>query len=239
MRLWRPLAASGLGAALLAALPWAAAGATQAPKALVNASMMAARHQGSVHITGISTLDGLKETLVADASATSGQQEVVIHQGKTLGHVSGRLAGGKVYLKGDEVGLTGYLGMSASAAPKYANKWIVFPPSSKSFSQISGEFTLKGAVADIALAAPFSMGGHSRVNDTPAVVVKGTTSTGQTGSPAQLFVAVGPNPLPLRFVVHDPSGSGKNYGQLDFSNWGEKVSVPVPTKAIPSSSVTN
>jgi hypothetical protein len=239
MRLWRPLAAAGLGAALFSVAPWVAAGATQAPKALVNASMAAARHQGSVHITGISTLDGVKETLVADASVNSGQQEVVIHQGKKLGHVTGRLAGGKVYLKGDELGLTGYLGMPASAAPKYANKWIVFPPSSKSFSQISGEFTLKGAVADIALTAPFSMGGHSTVDKTPAMVVKGTTSTGQTGSPAQLYVATGADPLPVRFVVHDPSGGGKNYGQLDFSNWGEQVSVPVPAKAIPSSSVTN
>jgi hypothetical protein len=129
--------------------------------------------------------------------------------------------------------------MSATSAPKYANKWIVFPPSSQSFSQISGEFTLHGAVTDIALGAPLSLGGHSTVDRTPALVVKGTTSTGQTGSPAQLYVAAGPRPLPVRFVVHDPTAKSNDYGQLDFSRWGEKFSVPVPAKAIPSSSVTN
>ncbi len=239
MRFWRPLAAAGLGAALMAVVPWAAAGAAQTPKGLISASMTAANQQGSVHITGVSTLDGMKETLVADAGAKSGQQEVIIHQGKTLGHVIGRLAGGSVYLKGDTAGLTSYLGMSASSAPKYANKWIVFPPSSKSFSQISGEFTLHGAVTDISLGDPLSLGGSSTVDQTPALVVKGTTSSGQTGSPAQLYVARGPTHLPVRFVVRDPSAKSKDYGQLDFSRWGEKISVPVPAKAIPSSSVTS
>jgi hypothetical protein len=230
------MAAAGLGTALAVVLV-PSAGAAQAPKAVVSASMTAASHQSSVHITGISTLDGQVETLVADAAAKSGQQEVVIHEGKTVGHVTGRLAGGSVYLRGDEAGLTGYLGMPATTAPKYANKWIVFGPSSTSFSQISSQFTLSGAVADISLGAPLSMAGRSTVNHTPALVVKGTTGSGQKGSPAQLYVATGSNPLPVRFVVHDPSGKGKNYGQLDFSRWGEKFSVRAPANAIPASTV--
>ena len=221
------MAAAGLGTALAVVLV-PSAGAAQAPKAVVSASMTAASHQSSVHITGISTLDGQVETLVADAAAKSGQQEVVIHEGKTVGHVTGRLAGGSVYLRGDEAGLTGYLGMPATTAPKYANKWIVFGPSSTSFSQISERVHAeRGGRRHLPRRPPVDGRSLDR-RPTPALVVKGTTGSGQKGSPAQLYVATGSNPLPVRFVVHDPSGKGKNYGQLDFSRWGEKFSVARP-----------
>ena len=240
----RPLAAL-VGAAtavvtLVTALPALAGASTQAPQSLVNASLAAAGKQSSVHYTVFSSAGTRSITLTADVSSNKGQQAIVLRKGKQVGHVNGRLVGGNVYFEGDVYGLTSYLGMPTSLAPKYSGKWIEFTSKESGFSSVSKAFQLSTALSQISIKAPMSISGHSTVNGTSTVNVKGVTtslsSKGKSGA-ATLSVSASKSQLPVRFVGLGKQSLGKAYGRVDFSKWGESFTVATPTGAVQASSI--
>lgn len=232
--------AAGLGSSL-AVLPTPPAGASsRSATALLKASLAAGAKQSAVHYVVVSSAGNHSVNLVADASSTKGNQTIVLREGSHVGHVNGRLVGGNVYFEGDQYGLTQYLGMPSSLAPKYAGKWIVWTSSDSTYSWVEQDFQLSTALGQISMKAPLSIGGRTSVNGTSALNLNGTTSSlsekGKSG-PATLAVAASKTPLPLRFTGKGKEQLGKAYGTVTFSKWGETISVTAPTNAIPVSSI--
>lgn len=233
--------AGGLGASL-SALPVVSAGATSpSASALVKASLDAGSKQSSVHYVVHSAAGKQSVSLVADASQTKGNQSIVLRDGSKTGHVSGRLVNGSVYFEGDATGLTSYLGMPASLAPKYVDKWIVWTSSDPSYSSVAKNFQVATAIGQISLKAPMSIGRRATVNGTPSVNIVGTTSSlsakGKKG-PATLAVSTSKTHLPVRFAGRGNQKAGKASGTVTFSKWNQDFSVTAPTGAIPVATIT-
>jgi hypothetical protein len=240
---YRALAVTGAigGVAFAFAVPMAAtASAATAPPALVAASLTAAGKESAVHFDAYSQRGKESIAIVADAATSTGRQSVTIRKGKSTGHVQSRLVGGDAYFEGDSYGLTAYLGMPSTLAPKYAGKWIVFTPSDQSFSQIEQNFTVGTAVGEIQISKPMAIASHAAVDGTSAITVKGTTkalSTNGKSGPASLSVKKSRSPLPVRFIGHSGPGGTKTYGRIDYSHWGSAFTVAKPTGAIPASAI--
>jgi hypothetical protein len=238
------LGAPALAGAATATTTTASGTATSRPstaKQLVAAVEAAAKAQTSVHFLAKSSLEGRTVTITASTSATNGTQVIVLHNGKSVGHMSGRLVNKIVYFKGDTYGLEEYLGMPATLAPKYSEKWIFFSPATKDYSAIEKSMTLDAAVSQISLSGPYATG-TSTVAGQAAETVTGTTaslsSKGNKGK-ATLYVAASGTPLPIRYVGKGKQKKQKETGTVTFSNWGKKVNPVTPQGAVAASSIAS
>jgi len=246
-RFFRP--GFGIAAALvmlpLASGVAAATGTTttpsSAPKSLLAASLRAARKESSVHFVATSAVGTRSITITGDASASAGSQVIVLHEGKSTGHVTGRYVDKAVYFRGDTIGLEDYLGMPSTLAPKYSGKWIAFGSSTPNYSSIAKSMTLSAAVAQISVKAPITRGAHATVDGQAAVSVLGSTTTlsskGKKGT-ATLYVAAKGSPLPISYLGTGKQKEQSETGKVSFSKWGEKVSPSVPPNAVPASSIS-
>lgn len=216
------------------------AGAAHA-KALLAASLATARKEPSVHFVATSSEPTRSIKIVANAATTAGTQTITIVVTKKAGHVTAMYTGGKIYFKGDTVGLEVYLGMPSSIAPHYAGQWISFTSSDKGFSSIAKSLTMTDAVGQISVDPPLTLGGRATVNGTAAQAVQGTTTTlsskGHHGS-ATLWIATHGAPLPVRYQGTGTQATKKEVGQVDFSRWGLAVQPVAPAHAVPASSIT-
>jgi len=112
------LVAVALGAGALTTLSALPAGAaTSSAQSQVTAALAAANSQKTVHYVATSTYSTRSIVITGDVSATEGQQQVVLHYGKNVGHMTNLLVGSAVYFKGDAYGLTAYLGLPLLARP--------------------------------------------------------------------------------------------------------------------------
>jgi uncharacterized OsmC-like protein len=212
-----------------------------APKTLLAASLAAAGTQTSVHYVATSSVGTRSLEITADASTTAGTQSIVLREGKTTGHVTGRFVDKIVYFRGDTVGLEDYLGMPATLAPKYNGQWISFSSTTKDYSSIAKSLTLSAAIAQISVSAPLTGGGHTIVDGKAAVGLRGTTtalsSKGKKGS-ATLYVSAKGSPLPVAYRGTGKQKKQKETGTVTFSRWGETVSPAVPAKSVAASTIS-
>ena len=128
--------------------------------------------------------------------------------------------------------------MPSSLAPKYVNTWISFTSASTGFSSIADSVLLPAAVSQISFSTPVTLV-SDRVAGHPVSALHGMTSTlsakGGQG-PATLLVA-DTTSLPVSFAGQGSGASKAARGQVDYSKWGETVTVVAPAHAIPSSSI--
>jgi hypothetical protein len=206
-------------------------------KALLAASLAAARSQRTVHFSATSTVGSESITIVADVASTKGQEAITVTSGGHTGHVSARLVKKVAYFRGDAAGLEGYLGLPSTLAPKYANRWISFEPSDQYYKTVSQAMTISSAVGQISVKTPVSTGPTSTVNGSAAIGITGTTTSLGSKGPAALYVPAQGSLLPLRYTGQGKEQKQKATGEVDFSNWGESFSVVAPAKAVRSSSV--
>lgn len=248
-------ALSTVGAGVAAgAQPAAAAGSTStsssvktagsggiSPKALLAASLDAARAQSSVHYVATSVVGNESIRVTADTANTAASQEVVLHVGKGTGNVTARLVDSTAYFRGDALGLEDYLGMPSTLAPKYAGQWISFSSSTKSYSSIAKSMSLTSAIDQISVDAPLSGGDKTTRGGRSAVDIEGTTtslsSKGNKGT-ATLYVSAKGSPLPLAYHGTGKQKKKSETGTVTYSKWGETVSPQVPAKSVPSSSIS-
>ena len=235
------LVAVALGAGALTTLSALPAGAaTSSAQSQVTAALAAANSQKTVHYVATSTYSTRSIVITGDVSATEGQQQVVLHYGKNVGHMTNLLVGSAVYFKGDAYGLTAYLGLPSSLAPTYAGKWISVTSSSQGYSSIAQSLTLSSAVDQISIKGPYkqasvSTGGQKA---TALVGLTSSLSTGKKVGPATLFLTQATTPLPIRFVGIGHQSKGTAHGQVSHSNWNEPLNFTAPTGAIPASSIS-
>jgi hypothetical protein len=130
-----------------------------------------------------------------------------------------RKIGQTVYLKGSREFWKGTGG--ESAAQLLTGKWLKTPLTDKRFSGLS-ELTDLEEAADGILDpdGALSKSGEKTINGVPCV---GLVSSGKDGG--TLWVATTGEPYPVR--IEPGAGSGEQ-GALDFTGYGEKVTVEAP-----------
>jgi hypothetical protein len=208
---------------------------------LVTSVVAAAKAQGSVHYFEWAAAGKQSVAVVGDVSATAGRQTITVRDGTSVGHLEGRWADGKVYFRGDAYGLNSYLAMPSTLARKYVQHWIVFTKADPGFAATAKQFTVAGPIAEIRLTGRLTLvPGTSTVNGVPVTLVRGRTTglstRGRSGT-ATLFIATTGSHLPVRFTGTGKETAGSSVGRVDFSAWGETVSVDAPPSAIPASQV--
>lgn len=170
---------------------------------------------GSVRIKGEGGTGAQRFTIdmrYADANSTG-----------TLGvngqSVELRKLGQTVYVKGSREFWIGNGG--ASAADVLSGKWLKTPLTDKRFSGLS-QLTDLGEAADSLLDpdGTITKGEQKTVNGVPCV---GLDSSGKDGG--TLWVATTGEPYPVR--IEPGAGSGQE-GALDFSGYGDPVTVEAP-----------
>lgn len=215
-------------------------GTSSSPKSVVADALTAARTEGSVHFVETASAGKQSLSVTGDVSPTKGRQTITVRYGSSVGHMSGLWAADHVYFEGDSYGLQSFLGMSATLARKYKNRWIAFSKSDPGFVQTAKQFTVQGPLSEISLTGQLSMTGLAVIDGVSAQGVRGKTmalsSNGGTGT-GTLYVANTGTGLPVRFTGTGHQSAGTANARVDFSSWGESVDVQAPTDAIAQSKV--
>ena len=208
-------------------------GTSSSPKSIVADALTAARTEGSVHFVETASAGKQSLSVVGDVSPTKGRQTITVRYGSSVGHMSGLWAADHVYFRGDSYGLQSFLGMSATLARKYKNRWYAFSNSDPGFDQTAKQFTVQGPLSEISLTGQLSMTGLAVINGVSAQVVRGKTmalsSNGGTGT-GTLYVADTGTRLPVRFTGTGHQSAGRpTPGWTSAAGANRWTSKPRPT----------
>lgn len=213
----RPLAVLGLAAVLLTACGGPdgnGESAKKGPQVAADAAD-ALDKAGSVHLTGVGTMDGKPMTVDLhlqgqDATGTIGEGSDEL---KILA------TGGKLYMQASS-GFWSQSGVPATAVGLLADKWVLVPQD-QAGSLVP--FTMKGLSDELRhpTDAKIKDDVHTSTLDGKKVVVV-TQTNGST-----LDVAATGTPYPLR-----SDDKGKEAATVTVSDFGKKVTITAPTDAL-------
>lgn len=233
---------SGSSATTTTTAPPATIGSSTTAKAIMDASLAAARAQKSAHYVATNKVGTRSIQVTTDTSPTTATQQIVIRVGKQRGQMTSRYVGGVVYFRGDDLALEDYLGMPTTLASKYVGQWISFGSSTQDYKAIAKSMQLSTAVTQISLKSPLKGVGASTQGGQSVVGVRGTTtelsSKGKQGT-ATLYVAATGTPLPVAFTGNGKQDKKKETGSVTFSRWGEKVTTTAPAHSVRASSISS
>ena len=203
------------------------------PQALRAAIVAAAGTQKSVHYVSASTNATQAITIVCDAGAGKGIQQISFKQGKKSGHVTVIVLGTRAYLRGDAFTLTNFIGIKAAGATRYANRWIVVPASHPAFQPIAAAVTLASAIQEFGantgtLSTTTGLVAGKKVRGVRATVKVSTGKAIDT-----LWARDGTLRLPVEETVTRQGLSVTN----TYSKWNERVVVHTPKQAVPIATV--
>lgn len=230
------LAGGGSLASCGGSAPAALAGKSAAQ--ILSTALAAARAQRGVHYQLQATTSSEHETIVGDAGATEGIQEVT--QGSD--QVEVELVGGAAYLQGTAGGLEHTFGLAASVASAYAGRWIAVSPADSLYAPISAAVTVHGIFSQLSptgalhASSPGKVQGHQVV----AVVggLPGTVAQGVSGQ-AILYVSTAAPNLPVAFEGTASNSTEKVSDVGVFDRWDERLALPAPSGAVPYSSLSS
>jgi hypothetical protein len=206
--------------------------AAEPPSRLLKAAIASGTKSGSVRVTVHFFSGKTTGELIQDSARQSAKQTVAIGKER----ISIVLTGGTAYFAGNSVGLVKYFGLSASTAATLAGQWISISPSDSGFQSVTAGMTLSSALREASPTGSISGGKKKKVDRQATVSVSGT---GSTSAPrTTLFVAARGRPLPVEAVAESSSGKSAAGEIITFTRWGEKVTVPTPTDAIPVSTLS-
>ncbi len=221
-----------------AAAPTASIGALSGKTAaqILTAATTSAKKTGSAHYV-LSAVEGTSSQIISgDASETEGQQTVA--QGTQ--HIQVIYVGGIAYVRGDSGGLTSAMGLAATVATSYANKWIAVHSTDSLFKSIVSAVTLAGTLAQLNPTGKLTLTDPTTVAGRTAIGVKGglpgTPQSGVTGA-TTLYVAASQPTVPLKFSGTAKEGTQTVKDSGTFTNWGKALHLTVPAGAVAFSSL--
>jgi hypothetical protein len=237
-------AGTGLGALSLAAGPALVAGAaapTQSAQAEYKAAVAAVAKQG-VHFTSNAVQNGIRLQIAGDTGETSGSQDITIHRGSAVEHMTATVVGSTGYVNGNNAALHDIIGLTSAQSSKYAGKWLSFPTSSSLGTLVSGLLN-KDVASELAISGPYSYGKATTLQGQHAITIKGTVNADGGGTvPVVLYVTASGKPMPIQEVTNPGKTGSSISGAVTFSHWGEGTSETAPAhtvsllKLVPASS---
>jgi len=223
------LAAVAAGAAVSSGSATAATNA----KAEYQAAMKAAVAQ-NVHYVSKATEEGISLEVVGNTGKTSGTQVLEVQNGSLTEELSVVLVGKAAYLHGNEAALEKVVGLTAAQSSTYKDKWLYFPTSNHSFSELVSGLLDSQVASELEMTGPYTFGGTKMIGGHLAQAIKGTAAT-SSGSkvPIVLYVESDGTPRPVEEVTNPDAKSSAIQGIVTFSNWGELTHPVAPAKSTP------
>ena len=176
------------------------------------------------------------QTISGDASQSEGRQSVV--QGSE--HIQVVYVGGIAYVQGDSGGLTSAMGMTATVAKSYANKWIAVHSTDSLFKSIVSAVSLAGTLEQLNPSGKLTLTDVKTVGGQQVIGVKGglpgTPQSGVTGT-STLFVSTSKPTIPVKFSGTATEGSQHVVDTGTFTDWGKALHLTAPSGAVAYSSL--
>jgi hypothetical protein len=187
--------------------------ASEAPAAILKATVAAANGVKSMHVAGSVASTGTAVTLDLDLDAAKGATGSMSEGGLGFKIVSVNKA---LYINAGDAFWKHFGG--AAAATLFANKWIEAPTASNAFGSLSALTNLHDLFTQL-------LGSHGALTKTATKTVNGQQAVGLLDKTkgGTLYVATSGQPYPLEIV-----GGGANTGTITFSNFNVPVTVTPP-----------
>jgi len=201
------------------------------PAQILSAATTAANKAGSAHYVLTAVQGKQTQTITGDAAQSQGRQSVV--QGSQ--NIQVIYVGGIAYVQGNAAGLTSAMGITATVAKTYADKWIAVHSSDSLYKSIVSAVTLAGTLEQLDPSGTLAITGVTTVGGLQAIGVKGglpgTPQSGVTGS-TTLFVATSKPTVPLKFSGTASQGSQHVHDTGIFTDWGKALDLSAPAGAV-------
>jgi hypothetical protein len=221
-----------LSSAVTSGVSAASAPASGSASHTLNTAVAAATKKGSVRVTVHFFSGKTTGELVQDSARQSAVQTVAIGKER----VSIVLLDGTAYFSGNVKGLTSYFGMPKTVAATLPGRWISVSPTDSGFPSVTAGLSLGAALKEATPVGLIKMGKQKKLAGQLTQSISGTGSTDVP--PTTLFISTTGSHLPVEAVASRGTGKGLSGEIATFSRWGEKVSVPTPTNAIPISTLS-
>jgi hypothetical protein len=206
------------------------------PKQILAEALAAAKSSGPMYYKEyVGTVSSSTASLIASGGgqATTGRQVVQSDTGAVMTELV--LPTG-TYVKGNAAALTGFLGMTATAAAQLANRWIVLQHSFPKYNQITEGVTGQSVLSLITPVGALTKAKKlTKVSGQSVVVIYGAApASSEMGSGAtdSFYVAVTGKPLPVATDEISTNGSDNEF--FFTRSWGKSLTnVAAPAGAVP------
>jgi hypothetical protein len=202
------------------------------PKQILTQTLASARSAGSLHYDEQVTVSSVTVDAVGDAQLTVGRQSASGSNGAVMDEL---VLPGATYIRGNAAALTGFLGMKARKASRYANRWLVLHASDANYQQITQGIAGDSLLSSVIPVGSLTKAKPQKIGSQSVIGVVGTAPASSdlpAGSEAELWVATTGKPLP---VAAEELGTDGDKIELTFTRslWGEKVTgVAAPAGAV-------
>lgn len=217
--------AAGCGGPDLGAL------AGKSPDQILSTAIASAEAETGVHYQLHATIGSQNQVVTGDAGGTEGEQEVA--SGTDV--VDVQLIGATAYVKGNAGGLQHTIGLPATVAASYADRWIAVVSSDTLYQPITQAVTLRGIFGQLRPSGTHSAGAPTTVDGQRAVGVRGglpgQVAQGVSGT-AVLYVTTRRPNLPVAFSGEAQSATQHVTDIGTFSRWGEHLALTPPPGAV-------
>jgi hypothetical protein len=187
----------------------------------------------NVHYVSRATEQGISLEVVGDTGKSSGSQTLEVQNGSTTEELSVILVGKTGYLRGNASALEKVLGLSAAQSGRYTNRWLSFPTSNGSLSELVSGLRDSGVASELEMTGPYSLGGTKMIGGHLTQAIKGTAATSSgTKVPIVLYVESSGTPRPVQEVTNPNAKSSAIQRTMTFSNWGETTHPVAPAKSV-------
>jgi hypothetical protein len=211
--------------------------AGKTPDEILTAAMAAANKAGTAHYNLTAAQGTQTQTVTGDASQTEGQQSILLGSQQ----ITVILVNNVAYVQGNAGGLQSAMGFSASAASRYAGKWIAVHPSDSVYKSIEQAVTLKGTLQQLGPSAPLTLTDPTSANGHQVIGVKGNlpnaATSGVTGT-STLYVSTTEPILPQTLSATASNGTQHVTDTGTFSRWGQPLHLAAPTASVPLSTIS-
>jgi hypothetical protein len=208
------------------------AGAATSAASEYNASLRSATSEG-VHYVSKASEQGVSITVIGDTGVTSGQQTLKLQKGSLIENVMVTLIGDTGYVKANAPALVNILGLTATKAGAYADKWLSFPTTNSTLAELVAGLHDKDVATELKMSGPYSLDGTKTVNGQSTEAIKGSVSSSSGKKvPVILYIAASGTPRPVEEITNPGKGGSAIRGEVSFSKWGEKIHPVTPKGAI-------
>jgi hypothetical protein len=178
-----------------------------------------------------------KTTLVLSGEI-SGQTGEEVLSGPA-GTLQVRLIGKYAYLMGSAKSIDAPLGLSATQGAKYANKWIRLDASDGPFTAVVESIQPGAELKPYIALTGLELGKVSTLSKHQVLQVGGNApSSGSATGVAELYVSTAAPYVPYGGSLYGTGSDGSTKEVVDFSDWGKKLNISVPTPIVAFSSIS-